>query len=107
MFSVWVLLWLATCGVVQGLDRKSEQMRRTARLRQMMVLQSEGLYSVDAKGRPTLTYFHADGSQNTVPWLRDHKYATHVFVYSGPEGRYRVSIWSEGPTTVKRLGVKQ
>ena len=102
-FLAWMVMWLLATGLVHGFDRKSEEMRRTARLRQMMVLQSIGEYSVDALGRPTLTYHHADGSKNTVPWLRDHPYATHVFVYAGTEGRYRVSVWSEGKTTVKRL----
>ena len=103
MFLFWMLLLLAATCVVHGFDRQSEEMRRTARLKQAMVLQSVGEYSEDALGRPTLTYWHSDGTQNRMPWLKGHKYATHVFMWAGPKGRYRVSVWNEGPTTVKLL----
>lgn len=105
MKSIALILLLAF--TASGYDRKSEQMRRTARCKEMMVLQSRGVYHTNVDGQPRLTYYHADGTQNTVPWLRDHRYATHVFVYTGPEGRYRVSVWNEGPTTVQKLEILQ
>jgi hypothetical protein len=102
-----ILLLILLALTASAYDRKSEQMRRSARCKEMMMLQSQGVYHTSASGQPRLTYYHADGTHNTVPWLRDKRYATHVFVYEGTEGRYRVSVWSEGPTTVQKLEILQ